>query len=82
MIPERVLLALLSIGVLEYGVDAPVAEAAVPVERRREILEMHAGLARRSAHELLGVAPDASPADVKAAYFRLAKRFHPDVVHE
>src|SRR5262249_21714438 len=49
---ERALLALLSIGVVEYGVDAPVAEAAVPVERRREILEMHAGLARRSAHEL------------------------------
>jgi tetratricopeptide (TPR) repeat protein len=79
---ERALLALLSIGVVEYGVEAPAAEAAAPGERRREILEMHAALARRSANELLGVAPDASAADLKAAYFRLAKRFHPDVVHE
>jgi tetratricopeptide (TPR) repeat protein len=77
---ERALFALLCTGILEYGAEA--AEAASPADRRQEILEMYQGLARRADHEVLGVAGGASAAELKAAYFRLAKRFHPDVVHE
>jgi hypothetical protein len=33
-------------------------------------------------YSILGVAPDASSADIKAAFKRLALRYHPDVYHE
>jgi hypothetical protein len=50
--------------------------------RRREILEWHAGLPGKAAAQVLGVSPDADPASVKAAFVALAKRFHPDSLHE
>ena len=50
--------------------------------RRLEILEMHSGLERRTHFEILGVARDATEAQVREAYFRLARRFHPDVHHD
>jgi tetratricopeptide (TPR) repeat protein len=68
--------------------EAPAPEATAPDAlvaddpRRLEILEMHAGLATRTHFEVLGVDRGASDAMVKEAYFRLAKRFHPDVHHD
>lgn len=50
--------------------------------RRLEILDMHQGLRTRNHFDLLGVARDATEAQVREAYFRLAKRFHPDGQHE
>jgi len=50
--------------------------------RRLEILEVHDGLAYRTHFEVLGVPRDATEAQVREAYFRLAKRFHPDVHHD
>jgi tetratricopeptide (TPR) repeat protein len=50
--------------------------------RRLEILDMHHGLRTRNHFDLLGVARDATEAQVREAYFRLAKRFHPDGQHE
>lgn len=80
---ERSLLALLCTGVLVYASAAPPpAETAEPGQVRREILQLYEGLGKRSDHELLGVAAGASAADLKAAYFRLARRYHPDVLHE
>jgi predicted metal-dependent hydrolase len=54
-----------------------------PVDTRRlEVLEAHAGLGHASHFDLLGVPRDATEAQVREAYFRLAKRFHPDVHHD
>jgi len=50
-------------------------------ERRREILEAWEGLKTRTHFEVLGLARSVGEAEVKEAYFRLAKRFHPDVHH-
>ena len=33
----------------------------------------------RDPHQLLGLPRDATPGEIRAAYRRLAKRFHPDV---
>jgi hypothetical protein len=54
-----------------------------PVDTRRlEILEAHAALTDASHFDVLGVPRDATEAQVREAYFRLAKRFHPDVHHD
>ncbi|HET8646536.1 MAG TPA: J domain-containing protein, partial [Vicinamibacteria bacterium] len=65
-------------------VPVPGAEVAAPspVETRRsEILDAHAGLSR-THYEVLDIPRGATEAQVKEAYFRLAKRFHPDVHHD
>jgi tetratricopeptide (TPR) repeat protein len=49
--------------------------------RRLEIVEAHAALKTRTHFEVLGVSRDATEGQVKEAYFRMAKRFHPDVHH-
>jgi tetratricopeptide (TPR) repeat protein len=67
---------------------APSAPAPAPgstddeaAERRREILEAWEGLKTRNHFEVLGLERSAGETEVKEAYFRLAKRFHPDVHH-
>ena len=61
---------------------AEVTGPPPPVETRRpEVLEAHAGL-DASPFEVLGVSPDATEAQVREAYVRLATRFHPDVHHD
>src|SRR5262245_21269354 len=80
-VAERSLMALLCTGVLEYGSDQPAAAEASTGDLRKEVLDLHAAR-DRPHHEVLGVPAGASPADVKAAYFRLAKRYHPDVRHQ
>jgi tetratricopeptide (TPR) repeat protein len=49
--------------------------------RRREVLEKFASLKTKTHFEVLEIAPDAAPDRVKDAYFRLARRFHPDAHH-
>jgi curved DNA-binding protein CbpA len=67
--------------------EAPASAApAAPLdakgeERRREILDAWEGLATRNHFEVLGLARNVGEVEVKEAYFRLAKRFHPDVHH-
>ncbi len=55
----------------------PAAEA-----RRQEILEIHAGLKTKNHFDILGIPRASNETQVKEAYFRLAKRFHPDVHHD
>lgn len=62
----------------------PTPPAAADVEaeaRRREIMDAFEGLSTRTHFEVLGLPRSANEADVKDAYFRLARRFHPDVHH-
>ena len=76
---------------------APVASATQPAspaipfdpqkqkeveERRREIGEAYRDLKAQSHFELLGVPRAANEAQIKEAYFRLARRFHPDAHHD
>ena len=60
---------------------APGSTDDEAAERRREILEAWEGLKTRNHFEVLGLSRSAGEAEVKEAYFGLAKRFHPDVHH-
>ncbi|MBK8172933.1 MAG: DnaJ domain-containing protein [Sandaracinaceae bacterium] len=46
--------------------------------RRREILDMYRRLDTVSYYEVLGVPRNADKKEIRAAYFELSKRFHPD----
>jgi len=46
--------------------------------RRREIQELHDGLRSKDHFEILGIARTATADEVKDAYFRLARPYHPD----
>jgi curved DNA-binding protein CbpA len=67
----------------------PAAAAPGPAERekaaqarRQEILEMADGLKAKNHFEVLGIPRASTEAQVKEAYFKLAKRYHPDTQHE
>jgi len=61
---------------------APAPAADDPAaQRRQEVLDAYEGLATRNHFEILGIPRASSAADVKEAYFKLARRFHPDVHH-
>jgi tetratricopeptide (TPR) repeat protein len=49
---------------------------------RQELLDAHARLAGSNHFERLGVGLDATDTEIKAAFLRLAKRYHPDVHHD
>jgi tetratricopeptide (TPR) repeat protein len=57
-------------------VEGPAAD------RRREIMEAFEALKQRTHFEVLDLKRGATDAQVKDAYFRLARRFHPDVHHD
>jgi hypothetical protein len=64
----------------------PTPPAAVPPadagsSRRDEILAAFGSIKTKNYFEILGIERSATEAQVKEAYFRLAKRFHPDVHH-
>jgi curved DNA-binding protein CbpA len=79
---ERSLFGLLCTGIVEY-LPGEAGEAAPPADARRaEILDAYHSLAERDYFQVLEIARDASHAGVMAAYYRQARRFHPDVHHE
>jgi tetratricopeptide (TPR) repeat protein len=59
-----------------------VEKPAPPDARRQEILEAYGSLKTRTHFEVLGITREATEAQVKEAYFRMAKRFHPDAHHD
>jgi tetratricopeptide (TPR) repeat protein len=50
--------------------------------RREEVLRAYEGLKNRNHFDVLGIPRGSSEAQIKEAYFRLARRFHPDVHHD
>jgi curved DNA-binding protein CbpA len=72
-------------------VPSPAAAAARPAPpglspeqeaRRKEVLELFEGLKTKSHFEVLGIPRASNESQVKEAYFKLAKRFHPDSHHD
>jgi len=57
---------------------AGVAHDAALETLRREVLALHERLASLTLWEVLGVAREADPGEVRRAYLRAAKRLHPD----
>lgn len=78
---QRSLFGLLCTGIVEYLARKPKDGASV-LPSREEVLEAYKGFATRDHFEVLGIAPEAAEAEVKEAYFRLARRFHPDAHHD
>jgi hypothetical protein len=77
---QRSLFGLLCTGLLEL-VEVDPESAAPPAElplTREEVLQTHRGLASRDHFEVLGITRSASADDARAAFVRLARRFHPD----
>src|SRR5262249_55502363 len=82
---ERALLGLLCIGMVEAVATADAMarmRPPSPEELRSRVLELHASLATCDHFQVLGLTPAATPAEVEAAYCKLAKLFHPDAHHE
>jgi len=50
--------------------------------RRKQILDMFEGLATKNHFEVLGIPRASSEAQVKEAYFQLARKYHPDTHHD
>jgi len=48
-------------------------------ERIAEVMEFYEKLSTLNFYQILGLPTDASPEDVKRSYFRLARKFHPDL---
>lgn len=57
-------------------------KANTTAARRAEIQEMAEGLKTKNHFEVLGIPRASSETQVKEAYFRLARRFHPDTQHD
>ncbi len=78
---ERSLLGLLCTGLVEYLPLAPPELPPASEELRQEVLEASRELGSRNHYQVLGVPPYAPESTLQAAYYRLAKRYHPDVHH-
>jgi tetratricopeptide (TPR) repeat protein len=79
---QRSLFGLLCTGLLE-AVDSfpPIGEVSEPLTRE-EILDTHRLLPTRDHFEVLGLARSATLDQIREAFVRLARRFHPDVQHQ
>lgn len=71
----------------EAGLQPVPLEKAAPPDkgddsRRREILDAYQTLRAKNHFEVLGIPRGSTEAQIKEAYFRLAKRFHPDSHHD
>lgn len=59
---------------------APGASAAADDSLREEITKRYESLDKQSYYELLGVTDTSSGGTIQAAFFQLAKKFHPDKI--
>jgi len=77
----RSLFGLLCTGIIEYLSTSPRGDLSAE-SLRAAVLEAHAALHTRNHFEVLGVTATASIEEIKSAYYRLVRRFHPDGQHE
>jgi hypothetical protein len=76
----RSLFGLLCTGIIEYLSTSPFGDLSLE-SQRAAVLDAHASLHTRNHFEVLGVAPTASADEIKSAYYRLVRLFHPDGQH-
>lgn len=55
-------------------------EVDLPMERRKQVLELFYRLSELDHYEALGVAYDADKKEIRSAYFAMSKVFHPDTM--
>jgi curved DNA-binding protein CbpA len=79
---QRSLFGLLYTGMVEYV--AQVAASRQPSRRdlRQHVIDAHAAIAGQDHYAVLGLTREAPPAEILAAYFRLARLYHPDGHHQ
>jgi tetratricopeptide (TPR) repeat protein len=65
---------------LPYDPSELLEEVDLPVERRKQILDLYYRREEFDYYEILGVAYEADKKEVRAAYFSLSKIFHPDTM--
>ncbi|MCL4820304.1 MAG: DnaJ domain-containing protein [Vicinamibacteria bacterium] len=79
---RRALFLLLCIGLVEFASEAPRMPRDSAQFLRQEIETLWADLRNRDHFAVLGVGREATAAEIKAAFYRQAKRYHPDVHHD
>jgi curved DNA-binding protein CbpA len=79
---QRSLFGLLCTGLLEAVDSFPSPEQLPEPLSREEILETHRLLPTRDHFQVLGLARAATLDQIREAFVRLARRFHPDVQHQ
>ena len=77
---ERSLFGLLCTGIIEYLSSSPLGDMSAE-SWRAAVLEAHEALHTRDHFEVLGVPRTASAEEIKSAYYRLVRLFHPDGQH-
>src|SRR5262245_29322690 len=78
---QRSLLGLIYTGMVEYLAPRPKPAAIDGAALARHVLDAWAALPKQNHYEVLAVQRDARSAEILAAYFRLAKLYHPDAHH-
>lgn len=79
---QRSLFGLLCTGLLETVDSFPEVQPVEGPLTREEVVETHRLLPTRDHFEVLGITRAASTEEIRAAFVRLARRFHPDAQHQ